>query len=613
MKKVSFSSIFLIILLIVTSPLTSQSLKEKVEFSLNSSSSKEVSVTGSFNGWNPVGEKLALKGDGVWETELELDAGYYQYKFIVDGVWIPDPANEWKINDGGENFNSLLKVGTPPIPKRKRSSVPFPKEKLPEPVIGDEDLKELYYFAWNRAWDKITEGTSENGFAKSYIDEGFNEWIYQWDSNFMVAFAMYAGDLFPAMQTLDNFYNKQREDGYIQRVYSEANGKMATEPTPDEQMLNPPLFSWIELKYYEMSGDTSRIRSVLPHLVNYHIWIEKNAASSISPWLYYQTPLGSGMDNVPRRGVEKGAWIDFSCQMALAARSISSLAAKIGNDKIADQFTNRYAKIKKAIADFCFNKKFKFLQDVKPDGSFSSTQHAGAFWAFIAGVLDTQMASNLANYLQDTLSFNRPHRIPTLPANDPDYDIRGHYWLGGVWAPVVYSTIKGLEYYHLYNLADEIAANHLSNILRVFKGFSPQEDKIACEERYQDGYKTIWECYSPELSEPGTRWDNTFYGRQDFAGWTATGPIALLIENIIGITVNAANGKIVWRLNRSDENGMKNLLFGKNRVTLITSKDSPNRKIFVESEVPFKLEVSWEGKNYSFSINKGTQELFLKK
>ncbi|GAB1349403.1 hypothetical protein MASR1M107_16170 [Ignavibacteriales bacterium] len=172
---------------------------------------------------------------------------------------------------------------------------------------------------------------------------------------------------------------------------------------------------------------------------------------------------------------------------------------------------------------------------------------------------------------------------------------------------------KGLEYYHLYNLADEIAANHLSNILRVFKGFSPQEDKIAFEERYQDGYKTIWECYSPELSEPGTRWDNTFYGRQDFAGWTATGPIALLIENIIGITVNAANGKIVWRLNRSDENGMKNLLFGKNRVTLITSKDSPNRKIFVESEVPFKLEVSWEGKNYSFSINKGTQELFLNK
>ena len=597
--------------LLLISQLFPQTPKEKTRFTLVSGTAKEVSVTGSFNGWNPVGEKLVKSDEGIWITDLELEPGYYQYKFIVDGNWIFDPANNWKINDGGESFNSLIKVGNPPVPKRKRSTIPFPKYKLPEPVLGDSALIELYYFAWNRAWDKITHGNSENGFSESYIDEGFNEWIYQWDSNFMVAFAMYSGDIFPAMQTLDNFYNKQRSDGYIQRVYSEATGKIAVEPSSDEPMLNPPLFAWIELRYSEMTGDLSRIKMVLPSLVKYHEWIEKNVASSLSPWLYYQTPLGSGMDNVPRRGVGKGAWVDFSAQMALAAKSISRLAMLDGQEDISQEFLDRYSKISEAIAKYCWDSKTKFLCDVKPDGSLSTTTHAGAFWAFLAGVLSQENATALSSHLEDTLSFNRPHRIPTLPANDPDYDSLGHYWLGGVWAPVVYSTVKGLESCGFYGLADEIAKNHLENILKVFKNFSPAQDKIAFEERYEDGYKTIWECYSPEFPQPGTRWDNTFYGRQDFAGWTATGPIALLIENIIGIRVDAAEGKIVWRLNRNDRNGMKNLLFGKDKISLVASEGTSKRKIEVESEVPFVLEVNQKGKSSTVVVKKGKSEFIV--
>lgn len=597
--------------LLLTSQLFPQTPKEKTRFSLVSPGAGEVSVTGSFNGWNPAGEKLIKSDDDLWIAYLELEPGYYQYKFIVDGKWIPDPANNWKINDGGESFNSLIKVGNPPVPKRKRSTIPFPKDKLPEPVLRDSALIELYYFAWNRAWDKITHGTSENDFSDSYIDEGFNEWIYQWDSNFMVAFAMYSGEVFPAMQTLDNFYRKQRSDGYIQRVYSEANGNIAAEPSQDEPMLNPPLFAWIELRYSEMTGDFSRIKKVLPRLVKYHEWIEKNVASSLSPWLYYQTPLGSGMDNVPRRGVGKGTWVDFSSQMALAAKSISRLAKLDGQMDISQEFLNRYTRISEAILKFCWDSKTKFLYDVKPDGSFSSTAHAGAFWAFLAGVLDADKATALSSHLEDTLSFNRPHRIPTLPANDPDYDSMGHYWLGGVWAPVVYSSVKGLESCGFYRLADEIAKNHLENISIVFNNFSPSEDKIAFEERYEDGYKTIWECYSPEFPQPGTRWDNTFYGRQDFAGWTATGPVALLIENIIGLRVNAAEGRIVWRLNRNDRNGMKNLLFGKEKISLVASEGIEKRKIEVETEVPFVLEIIRNGKSSSFSVQKGKSEFLV--
>ncbi|GAB1442401.1 hypothetical protein MASR2M39_12360 [Ignavibacteriales bacterium] len=259
---------FTLLFLLFTATNLSQNLKVEVRFEFKSSTAKEVLVTGSFIGWSPQGEKLQ-KGEGdIWSVMLKIEPGYYQYKFIVDGNWIPDPQNDWKINDGGDNFNSLIKIGDPPTPKRKRSNLPFPKERLPEPVIEDANLIDLYYFSWNRAWDKITHGTKANGFVESYIDEGFNEWIYQWDSNFMVAFAMYANDLFPTMLTLDNFYLKQRPDGYIQRVYSEATGDIAVEPTADEPVLNPPLFAWMELRYYELTGDASRIERVLPVLVN---------------------------------------------------------------------------------------------------------------------------------------------------------------------------------------------------------------------------------------------------------------------------------------------------------------------------------------------------------
>ena len=72
------------------------------------------------------------------------------------------------------------------------------------------------------------------------------------------------------------------------------------------------------------------------------------------------------------------------------------------------------------------------------------------------------------------------------------------------------------------------------NIAEVYRNFKPDEDKIAGNER--DGnYQTIWECYSPEKPAPATRWDGENYCRQDFVGWSGLGPIALMLENIIGL------------------------------------------------------------------------------
>jgi len=70
---------------------------------------KSVIVTGSFNGWNEDSFKMTRK-DGTWQYTLHLKPGKHTYKFIVDGQWMIDPANEdWEENMEGTG-NSVLWV-----------------------------------------------------------------------------------------------------------------------------------------------------------------------------------------------------------------------------------------------------------------------------------------------------------------------------------------------------------------------------------------------------------------------------------------------------------------------------------------------------------------------
>ncbi|HYP30059.1 MAG TPA: serine hydrolase [Blastocatellia bacterium] len=68
-----------------------------------------VAVAGSFNNWNQSQYLFAKEGDD-WVARVSLAPGKYSYKFIVDGIWILDPANENVEDDGTGNRNSVLIV-----------------------------------------------------------------------------------------------------------------------------------------------------------------------------------------------------------------------------------------------------------------------------------------------------------------------------------------------------------------------------------------------------------------------------------------------------------------------------------------------------------------------
>lgn len=84
--------------------------KGQVPFVLLEPEATRVTLSGEFNGWSPEATPMKKDEQGRWTTTIALPAGRYEYKFVVDGQWIPDPnAPEQALNPYG-TINSVVEV-----------------------------------------------------------------------------------------------------------------------------------------------------------------------------------------------------------------------------------------------------------------------------------------------------------------------------------------------------------------------------------------------------------------------------------------------------------------------------------------------------------------------
>lgn len=98
-------------------------------------------------------------------------------------------------------------------------------EAVPEPVVPERpQLKEMCEECWVIGYQQTHDGMPENGFVRWYIDEAFDNRLFQWDLCFALAWAKYGQGALPGMESLDNFYRKQHEDGAIAGVIKESDG-----------------------------------------------------------------------------------------------------------------------------------------------------------------------------------------------------------------------------------------------------------------------------------------------------------------------------------------------------------------------------------------------------
>ena len=204
-----------------------------------------------------------------------------------------------------------------------------------------------------------------------------------------------------------------------------------------------------------------------------------------------------------------------------------------------------------------------------------------SFWPLVAGIASHAQAERAVRKIFNPNEFWRPHALPSLSADHELYHPRGNYWQGGIWPPLVYLTIRGLESTGLHTEAVKLATNHLDNLNSVYKKTG-----------------TLWENYAPEEDRRGN------ISRPEFAGWTGNGPIAVLIETILGFEVDYPAGNITWHLSRKDNHGIRKLPYGNHKVSFeyIPSINT----IEVESDVEFLLNIIRDGSSLMIQVGAGT-------
>jgi 1,4-alpha-glucan branching enzyme len=53
-----------------------------------------VYLAGTFNEWNPRSTPMVKNAEGVWNIDIPLQTGRYEYKFVVDDQWHCEPDQE---------------------------------------------------------------------------------------------------------------------------------------------------------------------------------------------------------------------------------------------------------------------------------------------------------------------------------------------------------------------------------------------------------------------------------------------------------------------------------------------------------------------------------------
>ena len=484
------------------------------------------------------------------------------------------------------------------------------KDYIPKPVCEQHpEYFSFYEKAWELARDhvKFIDGMPQN----PYMDEAFCEtqvWI--WDTCFMSLFCKFAQEVFPGVETFQNFYHVLLNGGTLPSIYPSEKepkwtGAIVGQPCRMQVHIsdNPPLFAWGEYENALLHGDKKHLEKLLykkSEIQRHYEWLENLKTVFTSPnvhahscWIKeengYRWEGGrSGMDNTPRgrkgETEEKDRpnnptmlWLDAICQQALSANTLAKMFAIVGDSENEKIWKEKFEQKKNLVQNLYWDNADEFYYDIDvSDHHFYKVRTIASYWPLTAEIATKEQAKKMLSYLFDEQQFGGIVPFATLARNDGDFSEKGKYWRGGVWLPTAYATLKGLENYGFYQEAHELAFKLFKHMLATFEKYEPH---------------TIWECYSPTKPEPATGTNDMSTVRPDFCGWSALGPISIYLEFVLGFhKINAFEKVVEWEKPNSFQGniGVKNLHFG----DIITDIVANETTCTVKANEPYVLIIN---------------------
>ena len=136
------------------------------------------------------------------------------------------------------------------------------KEHIPVPVCEDFPEYEAFY---NNAWELAhTHVRDIPGMPQNpYMDEAFcDTQVWIWDTCFMSLFCKFAGEVFPGVETFNNFYEVLYGGKLLPEIVPTEKEPWWTGATPGVPTNikvhiadNPPLFAWGEYQNALIHGE----------------------------------------------------------------------------------------------------------------------------------------------------------------------------------------------------------------------------------------------------------------------------------------------------------------------------------------------------------------------
>ena len=513
------------------------------------------------------------------------------------------------------------------------------KDSLPDPYIAAHPgYSKCYWYAAKILLRNTHAPKEGSGYVSNFVDAAFNNDIFLWDTCFMTLFCNLFHKYVPGICSLDNFYCKQFDDGEIPREMVRDTGKdfllwvnaydkplysyfhnhygfrglsqttnlsyedmfkpelgreVAKNPYLTLDNLNHPILAMAEWESYNHTGDIQRLSEVFEPLYHYYEAFRYHVRHANG---LYVTDWAS-MDNSPRNKY-LGFGVDPSCEMVLFANNLLDMMDALEQHGMPVQDAqNRRSFLEEdrratidAIQKYMWNEEDGFFYDVTFEGKQSGMKTAAAFWAIISGVATPEQQLRLSKWLDDKETFNRPHRVPVLAANEEGYDPEGGYWRGSVWAPINAMIVLGLEKCGLRKQAREIALNHLYVLNKVFEDTG-----------------TIWENYPADFLTAGHS------DHPDLVGWSGLAPILYMVQYGVGLAVRA-DGSVEWTIDedsiQAGSIGCRRYWFRDKQADFHAEATQDGLKISIKTDDAFTLHVRYKDREQSYNVN-GAAEFML--
>ncbi len=241
----------------------------------------------------------------------------------------------------------------------------------------------------------------------------------------------------------------------------------------------PPIGSFLVLRYYLFTGDKALLEEVYPALRDAHFWwyehrdgngngVLEYGSSRVGNGHFGQSRLAamdeSSMDNSPM--FDQAEYCEETCTMdmedvalnsllVLDGESLMQIAQELHDEETAARIAPKVERLRKAADERLWDDERKIYANRHWDKGFVDPSPT-SFYPLAAGMADGERADHLLKHMFDETEFWTPAPFPSIWKKSPAFQ-DNVYWRGRMWPPLNFMTYNGLKRYGFDTEASRLA------------------------------------------------------------------------------------------------------------------------------------------------------------